>query len=515
MPRSHGSPPRAKAAEAAAERVHFGVKWTAVSLVALRFGRLFTTIVLARLLTEEMFGLVTMSMAFVIAFQALRDIGFGHAYVQKKGLDERAERRAANTVFWVTASLNVGMFAAAFALAPLSESFFPELDGLTPILRGTFAVLLIEALSMAPTAMLQKRLEFGHVAAGEMLGVVLNAVFSIALAFAGAGAWSIVLGTLGARLCQTISVIRYARFVPRLEFDAALAREMLGFGKYLWFTSVLLAANKVVDKFLLGRVADDAALGVYGNAYNLCTTASKPLYSIVLRVAFPTMSRLQDDPQALRAGFQRATSSIALLTVPLAFGLAAVAHDFVVTVYGARWAPMAPLTEILAFYGLVMSLGAISGPVLMATGRPRALFLFTLAGQVLLVGALLFADGHGTRGIAWAVLGAAAVAEGVAFNWAAARVGLSAWAANAPIVRCASASLLMAAAVVGARETALAALPAGARLAVSVALGLAVYAGVSLALNRADLGRALGELRAVAGARRGAGEGGGVNVAGE
>lgn len=484
----------------AAGRVHFGVKWTAISLVALRFGRLFTTIVLVRILTKEMFGLVTMAMAFIMAFQALRDIGFGHAYVQRKGLDEREERRAASTVFWVTSTLNVLMFAVGFAIAPHAAALFPKLEGLAPILQGTFAVLLIEALSMAPTAVLQKRLEFGHVAAGEMIGVGLSAVLSIALALLGAGAWSIVLGTLGARLGQSLAVIRFAAWRPRWEFDVGLARDMFGFGKYLWGTSLLSAANKIVDKLLLGRIAGDAALGLYGNAYNLCTTASKPLYSIVLRVAFPTMSRVQDDAVALRAGFLRATSGIALLTVPLAVGLALTAHDFVVTVYGADWAAMAPLTEVLAFYGLVMSIAAVSGPVLMATGRPRALFLFSLAGQVLLIGLLFAADGQGTLGIAWAVLVAAALAEGTAFIWAASRVGLSLGAACAPLARSAAAAVVMGVVIV-ALQSALGGAHPALRLIATVLAGVASFVPAAFLLNRADLVSTFGELRSVLGAK--------------
>lgn len=495
---SNADAPRKPVLEAG--RVHFGLKWTALSLFTLRFGRFLTTIVLARLLTKEMFGLVTMSMAFILAFQALRDIGFGQAYVQRRGLSPEEDHRAASTVFWVTAGLNIGMFAVAFALAPFAASWFPKLEGLTPILRGTFAVLLVEAVSMAPTAVLQKRLEFGHVAAGEMVSVAVNFALAITLALLGFGAWSVVLGNLGARAAQAGVILYSSRFRPRFQFDVALARELAGFGKYLWGTSMLNVSNKVVDKFLLGRVAGDAALGVYGNAYNLCTTTSKPLYSIVVRVAFPALARLQDDPIALRNGFTRAVSSIALLTVPLAVGLAVTARDFVVTVYGAKWADMAPITEVLAFYGLVMSLAAITGPVLLATGRTRHMFFFAATGQALMIGGLLLADGYGLRAVAFAVLASSLLAEGIAFCFAASRLGLRPWQALAPLARSAAAAAAMATAVV-ACQVALEAAPPPVRLALEAAVGVAAYGAASWLVNRDDAQRAFGELRRIAGAR--------------
>ncbi len=464
-------------------KVQFGLKWTALSMVLFRFARLGTTVILARILTKPEFGVVTMAMAFILSFQALRDIGFGPAFVQRKDLDEEEERVFTSTMFWVVAAINVLMFAVGFAFAPYAASFFDKLDGLEPILQGVFCLLLIEALSTVPTAILQKRLEFGMIATGEMVGIVLHAVLSVALAFMGFGAWSIVLGTLGSRLAQTLLVVKMSEWRPSMTFSRKAASELFGFGRFLWGNSLLGASSKVVDKMVVGKILGDSALGYYGNAYNLCTTASKPIFSIILRVTFPALSKIQDDAPAIRKAIVSAITNVSLVTIPLSFGLSATATDFVTVVYGASWVPMAPIVQILAAYGIVASIASITAPILMATGRVRNLFYYSLFGQVLMVGLFLWFGRYDAVGIGCALLGATLTAELFAFCFAMRSIELPIRQGAAPIVRALASGAVMYAAVLYT-EYALSDLAPWMRLLISIAVGVATYVGATMALNR-------------------------------
>lgn len=469
-------------------------------MVFFRFARLGTTVILARLLTEEDFGLVTLAMAFILAFQAMRDIGFAPAYVQKKGLSATEDRQFTSTMFWIVLAINVLMFGVGFAVAPYAATFFPTLEGLSPILRAVFALLLIEALSTTPTAILQKRLEFGLIATGEVVGIVLHAVLSIAFALMGFGAWSIIIGTLGSRLLQSLLVLKLANWRPTFVFDAGAARQLFGFGRFLWGNSLLAASSKVVDKAVVGRMMDGGTLGLYGNAYNLCTTASKPIYSIILRVTFPALSKIQDDKAAIRKAVIAAVSNVALVTVPLSVGLALTAHDFVTVLYGAKWQPMVPIVRVLAFYGIVMSLASITAPVLMAIGRVRQLFYFSLGGQILMVALFFLLGRFGAMGIAIGLLTSVAAAEAAAFAYASKCLDLPLRQAMSPIARVGLAALVMAACVLAA-QWALVGLPEWARLFVTVAIGAASYGAAQMTTNRHRFMESVDGLRAVIGAK--------------
>ncbi|MFT7077037.1 MAG: O-antigen/teichoic acid export membrane protein [Planctomycetota bacterium] len=499
------SDPRADAADDAAERgrrsgdwdpvdpsgahatdagkVQFGLKWTALSMVLFRFARLGTTIILARILTKPDFGLVTMAMAFIVAFQALRDIGFGPAFVQRKDLDADEEKTFTSTMFWVVLGINVVMFACGFAMAPWAASFFDKLDGLEPILKGVFCLLLIEALSTVPTAILQKRLEFGMIATGEMVGIVLHAGLSIVLALLGFGAWSIVLGTLGSRLAQTLIVVKLSGWRPSWTFSRVAALELFGFGRFLWGNSILGASSKVVDKMVVGKLLGDSSLGYYGNAYNLCTTASKPIFSIILRVTFPALSRIQDDAPAIRMAILSAITSVSLVTVPLSFGLSATATDFVTVVYGPSWQPMAPIVQILAAYGIVASIASITAPILMATGRVRNLFYYSLLGQVLMVALFFWFGRYDAVGIGCGLLGATLTSELFAFCYAMRSIELPIRQGVSPIVRSLAAASVMYAAVLIVEQS-LSALQPWQRLPISIFTGILTYAAATMLLNR-------------------------------
>lgn len=494
------APPRGvdeRAGDAA--KVKFGLKWTALSMVFFRFARLATTIVLARILTEEDFGLVTLAMAFILAFQALRDIGFGPAYVQRRGLAPDEDRTFTSTMFWVVLGINSSMFLVGWMLAPFAASFFSTLDGLTWILRGVFGLLLIEAISITPTAILQKRLAFGLIAVGEVTGIVTYGVLSIVFALLGFGAWSIIIGTLGSRLLQSLLTVRLARWRPTMEFSRHAAGQLFGFGRYLWGNSLLGASSKIVDKMVVGKLFSGATLGVYGNAYNLCTTASKPIFSLILRVTFPALSKIQHDLPAMRRAVMAAVSNVALVTVPLSVGLAVTAYDFVAVVYEERWLPMVPIVRVLAFYGIVASLASITAPVLMAIGRVKQLFLFSLAGQIAMVAMFVVLRPFGAMGIAIGLLSSIAAAETGAFVYAARCLELSLRVAAAPVLRVALAAGAMAVAV-GLTQWGLGGAPDWLRLGVSVAVGALTYGTAQLVTNRDRFLESVEGLRGVIGA---------------
>lgn len=478
-----------------------GLRWTTVSLLALNVVRFVTMVVLTAILTEEDYGLATMAMAFVLSFQALRDIGLGPAYVNRKDLAPAEERLYQSTMFWIVLAMNGAMFTAGWFLAPMAADFFPKLDGLEGVLRGIFGLLLIEAFSTTPTAILQKRLQFSRIAAGEMVGMALYAAFSIGYALGGLGAWAIVLGTLSSRLCQTLYVLRLAAWSPRFEFSRGAAANLFGFGRYLWGNSLLIASTKVVDKFVLGKLLGDVVLGRYGVAYNLCTTASKPIWSIILRVTFPTLSKIRDDRAAVRAAVVAAITNVGLLVVPLAVGLALVAPDFVRVVYEPKWWSIVPLVRVLAFFGLVMSLAAITAPVMMALGRVKQLFHFALFGQALMFGLFAALHSRGAIGIASALVASVSIAETAAFLYLARTIELSLRSVAVPLARIAAATGLMALAVVGVRAG-LGDASELVRLLAAVLAGVVSYGAAQFVTNRERFLESARGLRDVAGTRR-------------
>ena len=384
--------------------VHFGVKALGLGLALSRVLRLLTTVVLARLLAKEDFGLVTMATAAIYALSAFREVGFSQALIHREDRGKQDLDRAADTTFWLLLGANTALFVAGWLLAPALAAQFDRVEGLEGVLRAMLVLYLIEGISTTPSALLQRRMEFGVVSTSEVLGTLVYATLAISLAALGFGVWGLVLGQLLSRVLQAAWLLRACGWRPRLRFHRQTARELFDYGKWLWASAGLQVISRSADKLVMGKVAGGAALGAYGVAFNLCTAPAKPTSNVINRLAFPALSRIRDDRAALAAAYSRALAMIALVAVPAAVGLAAVADELVVTVYGRRWQEMTPLVRVLSFYGLALTVGTLARPVLLALGQPKLVTLVGAGRQLALLGLLLAFGGGGSQAVAWCVL---------------------------------------------------------------------------------------------------------------
>ncbi len=477
--------------------VHFGVKWMGISLGAGNLLRLGVTVVLARLLTREDFGLVTMALTTIFAMSAFREVGFSQALIHRKDRGERDLQLAADTVFWILICANGALFLAGWIAAPWLATYFEKVVGLTPVLRAMLGIFLLEGLTVTPATLLQKRLEFGVSATIEMAGTLGYALVAILCAALGMGVWSLVVGQLVERAVRAVLLMRAAEWRPGLQFRWRIAKELFDYGKWLWGSAFLQAFHRSVDKLFMGKIAGGASLGSYGVAFNLCTAPSKPTGNITNRIAFPAFARIQDDLEAVATSYARTIAMLALVAFPAAVGLASVAPDFVVTVYGGKWSDMAPLIQVLAFYGMALSVGTISRPLLLALGRPGTVMWVVAGREALLLGLLLLLGRSGAQAIAWAVLIPTLTSCTVGLILGARVARCPAAPILGPLARTTAASLVMMLAVMAVRSGLAESWHVALRLVTSIVVGVGVYTLVTLAVNRELLLETLRSVRQI------------------
>lgn len=463
--------------------VRHGLRWMGISVVAGRAMRFLMMIALARLLAKDAFGVVMIANAALEVPQALREVGFSQAFVQREFGDEASERRGLDTTFTIALGVNALLFLATMLGVPFLIGFFDKVDGLEPVLRVIVCGLLLDAFVVAPSALLQRRLEYGRDTRATLSGAFTLAIVSVLCAALGLGVWSLVIGQHASKLVTIGVLVRYSGWRPRLAIDREIAGHLFSFGKYMWGFSILRAAGGVLDRLLLGRTLGAGAVAVYAIAFNLCNMPATQVGYAVSRVAFPALSRLQGDLAKLRRTVATAISHVAIVVAPLGVGLLAVAADFVVVVYGERWAEAVPVVQIMAFYGMALAIASPAGPALQAIGRPGVIMAATLVRQVLLVILLVQLASMGLVGVAYAVL--IPLLASACFG-----VFCLVWIIGCPASDVLGAILRPAAAVTGmwvsvrAANLALADLARIPRLAVAVALGAVVYVGLSFLLNR-------------------------------
>ncbi len=485
-------------------QVQSGVKWISVSMMVTRISRLLTTLVLARLLAPEMFGIIGMAYVTLEILQKIREMGFGQAYIQRQETDPDRERVAANTTFWMGAGINILLFVSAVLAAPAIGAFFRS-EAAVPVLQVLCISFLIDILISVPSLDLQKRLDFRNLTLCEVAQSVSYAVIAIVLALSGFGVWSLVWGQLASKFVFMGALLMASPWRPRLEFCPQIARELFKFGKYIWAFVVLSGIGDALDKLVVGRYYGETQLGLYSMAFLLATLPSTNITALINRLTFPLFSRMQANRAELRAALGKALAHVSVLAIPASLGIAAVAPLFVGVVLQEKWAPMIPLVGVLCYYGLILSVAAVTGPALNAIGKPKVLFYTSIIHHATKIALLIALQGYGVIGICYAVLIPMVISSGMAFILVMRYLKYPFWELMMPVVRPTIAAVVMFAGVqvlVQFSSQVEGVVLHAILLIASVIIGAVLYLGVSYYINRPVLAEIAQALQGMAGLSR-------------
>ncbi len=367
--------------------VHAAIRGTTWAYIAFYSGKLIvflSTVVLARLLTKDDFGVVGYAVTAISFLDVVKDLGIGAAVIYHK------DRQVASTAFWLNMMVGVGLCIAIWIAAPLVGDFFndPRATWVTRILAFNFPLF---SLGSTHEALLIKDLAFNRKFIPDFAQAMSKGVVSIALAFAGWGPWSLIIGQLCGSLASDIVIWRLLPWRPAFTFARDSARSLLRFGLPLVGLDIIDIGVLNADYLLVGRYLGAAALGVYTLAFRIPDLIVLQFCSIVAKVVFPVFSKIREDADALSNGFLRTARYVSLITVPIGLGMALLARPFIIVVFGQKWIDAAPVMSCIAIYGVMLSLGFNAGDVYKAQGRPGILTRISIVQLCVLVPALYWA----------------------------------------------------------------------------------------------------------------------------
>lgn len=387
-----------------------GTAWTGASQLSGKLLFFLSTVLLARLLDQDDFGVAAYAITVITLFSAVPALGLGPALIYHDDDDD-----VLSTGFWLgMAGACVG-FCVLWVVAPASELLFgdPRAVGVT---RGLALVFPIEALRNVHATLLRKRLAFHRRFVPELVQSTAKGGVAIALAFAGFGYWSLIWGSVAASVVSVPAYWIAVRWRPRLRFDTATARTLLPFGGHIVLVNVLGAIVRNLDYVLVGRLLGAATLGVYVLAFRIPDLLIRNFSTMLGQVLLPVYARVKGDPQSVREAFLAATTYVFAITAPVALGLSLVAEPLVLTAFTDKWIDVVPVIPPICLYALFVSVSFNMGDLYKALGRPDVLARLAFLRAVLVIPALWY--------------GAAVVGTPTAVAWAQAAVAAVAVAAN-------------------------------------------------------------------------------------
>jgi O-antigen/teichoic acid export membrane protein len=455
-----------------------GVAWTAGMKWGTQVLSWASTLIVARLLTPADYGLFGMAMVFQGFLAPIYDVGLSAAVIQRRDLTDEQIARLGGLVL---------LYGAGFALltvllaGPIAVFYRePAVRWILYVVAGASA---IDTLQTIPRALLARQLRFRTIAWIDGLQSVLITGVTLTLAFAGYGYRALVYGVaVGAVLSTVFAVFaaphRYAW--PRRGSGVGGA---MTYGWHVALSRVGWYIYSNADFAIVGRVLGKVALGAYTFGWTIATIPVDRVASLVGRVIPSVFATIQHNVAAMRRYFFGISEGLAFVVLPLSFGLAVTADDFVLLVLGDHWREAIEPLRLLAFYGGFRSLAAVLSPVLVATGHAKRDMQFTLLATAVLPPMFYAATRWGTAGVAAAWIVGLPVVSLPAYAFTLRMLQARATDYVKALWPALSASLVMAA-VVSAVRLAGVDWPLAVRFAAEVFAGVGSYGLMVLVLHR-------------------------------
>ena len=359
--------------------------------------RLGSLMVLARLLGPKDFGLVGMVTAFTGVLNLFRDFGLSAASVQRATVTEEQT----STLFWINMLVGALLGLLAVAMAPAIAAFYrePRLLWVTVVLAAGF---LFNAAGVQHSAILQRQMRFTALAVINTVGLIVSTALAIGGAKAGYGYWALVVMTVTLPLSITVGCWLATAWVPGMPRRRSGIRSMMRFGGTLTLNGLVAYVAYNLEKVLLGRFWGADAIGLYGRAYQLVNIPTDNLNSAVGEVAFPALSRVQDDPNRLKRYFLKGYSLVLSFTVPITLVCALFADDVILVLLGPKWKEAAVIFRLLAPTILVFALINPLGWLLYSLGLVGRSLKIALVFAPLIIAGYLMGLPYGPKGVAFA-----------------------------------------------------------------------------------------------------------------
>ncbi len=336
-------------------------------------------IILARLLLPSDFGLMGLAMLSIGAVEVFTTTGISQALIQRKECD----KEVLNTGWIIGILRGILLFVVLFFGAPYIARFFNN-SLLTSILRIISITFLFSGFSNIGLILLPKELDFKRKTYFNLATSLLTTIVTITLAFILRSVWALVIGLVIGSVISLIVSYFIHPFRPRIKFNLQISKELLGYGKYIFASGVIIFLVTRGDDALVGKVLGVSTLGFYTMAYSLSNMPATSITHVISQVTFPVYSKLQDNIPKLREAYLKTLQLTAFLSIPLAGGIFVLAPEFTKIFLGEKWMPMVPAMQVLCLLGVIRSIVAISGSVFQGVGKPKLLTQVSFAQLIIL-----------------------------------------------------------------------------------------------------------------------------------
>lgn len=341
------------------------------------------SVLLARLLEPDDFGLIGISLIFLSFSRVFIDGGFSDSLIRKQDCTQTDY----DSIFYFNLSTSFFFYVILFLLSEPIADFYKRGE-LVNIIRISSLGLIIGSLGAVQISILRKNIDFKKQAVLSSVGSLLNGTLALSMAFTGYKFWSLIVPGVVASSVRMMLLWRFIGWRPKRNFDISVLRKHFEFGSKIMLGSFLLSLYQNIYAGFIGKIFSISEVGFYNRADNLQKLPSQNLDTVIRHVSYPLLSSIQDEVQKLKSTYRLILKNTAFLNTLIVLHISVLAENIVIVLYGNKWVQVVPYLQLLPLIGFFLPLISINVNIYNVKGRSDLSLLSTILQLTLSIPAL-------------------------------------------------------------------------------------------------------------------------------
>lgn len=355
------------------------------------------SVVLARLLLPEEFGLIAMVMVFITIANVFVTSGMGNALIQKKD----ADNLDFSSIFFLNLGISIVLYVIIFVSAPIVAKFY-GFEMLTPVMRVLGLSIIVAAINTVQQAYVARNMIFKKFFYSTLGGTLASAVVGIVMAYKGYGVWALVAQYMTNTIVNTIVLWFTVKWRPQLQFSIKRVKGLFSFGWKLLGAGLLTTLNNQLSQLIIGKMYTSSDLAFYNRGLQFPSLIITNINSTISAVMFPVVSTVQDDLERLKTLTRLTIRASSYFVFPMMMGLAVVAEPLIVLLLTEKWLFCVPYLRIGCFVYTTHIIQIAIQNAMQALGRTDIYLKMDIVRQGLYISILISIMKYGVMAIALA-----------------------------------------------------------------------------------------------------------------
>lgn len=334
------------------------------------FIQIFTTSIMARLLTPEEFGIYVAIFVIIYFFQLLSDSGIAASIIQRKDLNNSE----IFTLFILSFFIGIIISISFATLSPLISMFYknPIYNKITPLLS---IALFFYTVHLIPWALLYRRKKFKVIGLIQTVVQIIPAILAIILAYNNFSYYSLIYQSIFQSFLKFILVLYFSP-INKSKIDLSIVKKIFRYSLFKSLYDLINYISRNLDNIFIGKFLGMIQLGFYDKAYKLMMLPIGSLADVVSQVLHPVLAKHQTDFQLLNKVYLKLIKYFSLIGISLSIYLFFSAKEIIFIVFGKQWINSVIPFQYLALAVWIQMILSPSQPILLSMGKSHYLFIW-------------------------------------------------------------------------------------------------------------------------------------------